>query len=143
MTKVKPVSGGYIITTLFARELCGGRLPSGDKRKLVEWDGSRHGLPAGQFWIEKRYSGVKPYWFAGNKIVQERENPISPQGKTLTLTFAQWQSKYGMHLVSPVGDRFAVVGAAYDFSGKSELWQLSDYVVTSVTGGSIWLSSRA
>ena len=56
------------------------------------------------------------------------------------MTLKQWADKWGIQ-PSPHGGA-AVVTLHPKERSYSELWGLQDYVVSSVTGGSIWLVPR-
>ena len=55
-------------------------------------------------------------------------------------TFEQWQREWPHAAVHHANGFISVPDAVH--RARSEAWRLSDYVVTSVAGGSIWLMPR-
>lgn len=58
------------------------------------------------------------------------------------LTFEQWQDKANFTATRHPGGAYVVPDFTAIEKFRAALWNLSDYVVSSVTGGSIWLVPR-
>lgn len=59
----------------------------------------------------------------------------------LHYTLAEWQTRYGHVATSAVGGAVVLSGldTAIDGDARADLYDLADYDVASVSGGSIWL----
>lgn len=61
------------------------------------------------------------------------------------MTIAEYTKKHGAHRLEahPTGECITVIGIDEDANGRyRDLWSLSDYYVSSVSGGSVWLCPR-
>ena len=57
-------------------------------------------------------------------------------------TLQEWLISHAMRPVFDDGREVAIADFVGDEKRRAELWSLADYRVTSVTGGSIWLSPK-
>lgn len=68
------------------------------------------------------------------------QTPNVPSSETLTL--AQWLEGWPYRGRQFGEYSFAVPDSAHDERYRSQAWRLSDYLVSSVSGGSIWFFPR-
>lgn len=103
-----------------------------DKAVLVTYAGTRRAMAA------RLLAGIdNPGSDPELARMVERANQRQPA----SLSLAQWASLYDVP-ISPAGEARVVAQSPLSDEARWQLWHLSDYRVSSVTGGSVWLMPR-